>query len=149
MKPVLFLDFDGVLNTPKTWGSWRNARKPIVPIEDHLLENVRTLVDMFDMLVVISSTWRNVMDRDDIIKALDTVGARLYPDELAWKTDFVGDHRGRQIERWLDARPCAHLILDDDSDFLPGQNPIKTDYKVGFSEEAMNKAIRKLRSILA
>ena len=57
-------------------------------------------------------------------------------------------YRGFEIQNYLDAQKnvLSYCILDDDCDMLPTQldNFIQTDFRVGLTEDNVNKAIKIL-----
>lgn len=145
---ILFLDFDGVLNTPKSWGKWRNDDGSVSPpLESDLVARLKEIVEKHDLEVVVSSTWRNVIDRAETVKHLgDWVDGRINRDET-WRTGSGADgHRGLQIKQYLVERfgtsEMPYLILDDDTDFESDQPHVHTDYKVGLSLNNMKEIDR-------
>ena len=132
-KKVLFLDADGVINNAKTLNidGW--------PIDPFCAFLVGRIVDRTDCAVVLSSSWRV------IIEGRETVANRVTP--IFDVTDSGGSCRGEEIKDWLlDRNVERYAILDDDSDMLPEQQEhfFKTSWEVGLTEEIANKVIEHL-----
>ena len=112
-SPIVFLDFDGVLNTAKTWG---NRREHAVDADKVALLN--NLVEATDAVIVISSTWRRCYTLAELQGFLQMRGLER-PDRVVDVTG--GDDeglRGEEISNWLTAH-CNpkdwpnFVILDD------------------------------------
>jgi hypothetical protein len=131
--PVLFLDFDGVLNHAGTETRYTfpdGARfMGLDPVNVERLNGICELVP--DLRIVVSSTWRTVLDVDGLRAALVQYAFR-YPERIidrtpGWRTitggGIVGAYpeRGNEIQAWLDAQPEAPravAILDDAEDMV-------------------------------
>lgn len=127
---VIFLDIDGVLchhRVSVAYGE-KGLMRTLDPVG---LAMIRRLCSMFDMKVVISSTWRR--EGHDFVRSCFCAAG--YPDLIPldsriWCTDTKGKTRGDEIERYiLDHDVDKYLIIDDDSDFYEYQKKfhIKTD----------------------
>lgn len=117
---VLFLDFDGVLNSEASF-RWEKRKKTIhiantlSPIAcsnlQHILEQDR------DVKIVISSTWRKIHTMVELQNILNSYGVEAA--RIIGKTPltFSGD-RGREIRQWLEDNPnvTKYVIIDDDTD---------------------------------
>src|ERR1022692_2393787 len=107
---VLFLDFDGVLNTEKNHSSTGNFSKAACKNLQELLN------EMPEVKIVVSSSWRR--------KGLSSVKSTLEkngfdPKKIIDITDETDrDDRGHHIERYVkDHKEIEHfVILDDKSD---------------------------------
>lgn len=142
---VIFLDIDGVLNSSRTvaaFGRFPYDLAPGLPYFDLVaLGMVRRLCDETGARVVISSTWRIGRNVTDFVPLqLPVVG--LTPIKRA--------SRGHEIAAWLsDQCPGsveAYVILDDDSDMLPGQVPyfVHTSIEDGLLYSHYEQALRIL-----
>lgn len=109
---IVFLDFDGVLNTPRTW-----TRPTHRAIERPLVRRVSDLCDATDARIVISSAWR----LHQSVATLQTILGRhgLNPTRVIDRTPWL-PHQPRQDEilQWL--RQTRHAVarfvaLDDDT----------------------------------
>jgi hypothetical protein len=140
---VIFLDFDGVLNS-REWfiknQKMIQSRKSILTRSREQLDPAAVkLVSDFalekDADTVISSTWRRLHTLKEINAMLKARGwqARL-PFDVTPKTDE--GFRGDEVNRWLwDNRPIhPHVIFDDDGDFHPDQPIVQTTFEFGITE---------------
>jgi hypothetical protein len=112
-RPILFLDFDGVLNTPATW-----CKRPlgVDTLDADKVQRLAALVDRIDADVVISSSWRYIHDLDDLRSILAAKGLPEYRvlDVTPRAADAGGD-RGAEVSAWLErliGKP-AFVIVDD------------------------------------
>lgn len=147
-KPIIFLDCDGVVNCMETFMR-RKPGDPLYVTEPILVGRVQRLAEQFDARIVICSTWRKFHDRSQFATLFPSwLGERLHP---IWRTPDTGFRRGYDIRKWFDEAyhkgyidaSVPYVILDDDSDFLPGQYHVKTDALSGISNEHVAQA-RKL-----
>jgi hypothetical protein len=111
---LLFLDFDGVLNTNE-WRElcWDALREPHEYLLSVLVERVNEIVADSKAQVVASTAWRTEYSRVALETFLRQAGA-TFP--LLSTTPFIGGPRGEEISAWLDAasEPVeAFVILDD------------------------------------
>lgn len=133
---VIFLDFDGVLNSFRTVVAF--GRYGFPPREEkHFMRSelrldpvaiglVRDLCEKSGAKVVISSTWRIGTPIEHFIRLFGAYGWQDAP--VIDKTPQLDGFRGTEIMRWLEEHQTVthHVIFDDDSDFHPGQPLIKT-----------------------
>ncbi len=135
MRPVLFLDIDGVLNSTEWQKSYvpsplfhnlpnelKHAEEALDPIAMGLLNDV---VEATNCLVVLSSTWRKQYPLHIVTRLLRYRGFqhRLFgatPD-LSYTRAGPRRMRGDEIDWWLKelGEPCRFAIVDDDSDMEP------------------------------
>lgn len=162
---VIFLDFDGVINTlqidTKPFGV--NCRSQIerdgfyylmCNESDGIVSNrqavmwLNKLCKDIDAKIVVSSTWR--MGK----KGLDTLRNILYNSGLIEDIEIIGAtpvvydplyHRGKEIDEYLKEHKEIknYIILDDDADMLPEQMflLVKCDTYAGFTEREYIKAL--------
>lgn len=117
---VLFLDFDGVLNSEASFRM--EVRKGNEHVSDSLSEvacsNLQYVLEKVpDLRIVISSTWRLLHDMAFLRKLLTSYNVDA--DRVIGKTPAtMSRHRGREIGLWLeDSDPIDSLvIIDDDGD---------------------------------
>jgi len=164
---VIFLDFDGVINSEQSSTFWHNKRDQekwenemysswegtlfeylaheFCPIA---LSNVEELVRRVpDVKIVVSSTWRLGHTVDDLKKILKH--AKLVADAIIDVTPAFRDGpRGNEIKDWLDRHPevTNYVIIDDDRDMLEEQqeNFVNTSSLHGFLYGEMLQAERIL-----
>jgi hypothetical protein len=124
-NPIVFLDFDGVLNSD-SWIYSHDTRgfDHVDPSRVHL---VNDLLHRTDAHVVVSSAWRILHSLPSLRRGLASKGFR---GRIIGVTDRSGPIRGCEIDRCLElhGRP-PFVILDDNSDmgallpFLVQTNP--------------------------
>lgn len=112
--PVLFLDVDGVLNSM----TWFASQPPtaVTEVDPAAVRRIQRIVAATGAKVVLSSSWRNKGDNNDLEQKLVAAGVPI-DDRTPW---LDGDlwHRGDEIQQWLDDHPGTYpfAILDDDAD---------------------------------
>lgn len=160
---ILFLDFDGVLNSQK-WliankeaiinGSgltWRGAAE-LDPIG---VRRVLSIIEATGAAVVISSSWRIIHEMEEIKEIFKLAGFPEMGQHIIDKTPFERfEHvlRGNEIQDWIiqfeskNGQLTSFCILDDDSDMLPRQRPnfVQTTWQDGIQEEHVQRAIKIL-----
>lgn len=152
-RPVIFLDFDGVLNTERHQARLAVEGKPNKdawgPLFDpSAVENLRLIIDNTDAAIVISSSWRYA-HRLGSLRMMWEV--RELPGEIIGTIPCGATYisRGEDIECWLDkyGRP-DYVIIDDLDDFSPAQHDryIETNTIVGITDADAQKAIEILNS---
>ena len=152
-RPVIFLDFDGVLNTEQYQAQLAIDGKPTKdawgPLFDpHAVANLRKILDATSVGIVISSSWR-YLHRLSSLRMMWEV--RELPgeiiDTLPCGAQYIS--RGEDIECWLEThgRP-DYVIIDDLDDFFPSQQrPIcGGESHVGITGADAIKAIEILNS---
>ena len=91
---IIFLDFDGVLNSSKTTGQ---------ELEPLLVKKLNYLVDKTDALIVVTSSWRighDIKYLDDVLRNYGYNGFFVYGFTL---TRLNSDYnRSLQIKEWLE-----------------------------------------------
>jgi len=170
MKRVLFLDFDGVLNTESYQQKLQSEGKPrqdgYGPLFDpKAVENLKMILDAVpDVLLVINSSWK--LEGLDRMRALWE--ARGLPGSVHSVTpDYAPDlitidladpenlallaGKGNEVKEWISRyapNGCKYVILDDVPDYLPEQAAfvICTDPCKGITEEDAIIAISLLNS---
>ena len=168
MNKVIFLDFDGVLNTEKYQAGLRAEGKKgydkYGPLFDpDAVGNLRRILDaVLDAPVVISSSWKmeGLSRMKDMWQFRKMPGSvhDITPDYLPqdWHIDLdtVDDFsilvgRGNEVRQWLKENMpdgCRYVIFDDLPDYLPDQRGhlITTDPRIGISKEDADHAIKVL-----
>lgn len=140
-KRIIFLDMDGViLSGPDLWNSSFIPKNRYIPPERVARLNRLAI----DAQVVVSSTWRR--DATTAVRLLE-MGVPIHAD---WRTGEErgpeGQERGFQIQTWLDRHPEveAYVILDDDSDMMPGQPLVQCEFEIGLTDKEMYEAMEVL-----
>lgn len=153
MTKVIFLDIDGVLNTPeyqkKQFKKWKKGTGKTRDEFGYLfcpeaVNNLEYLVHVTGAKVVVSSSWR--------IKGLDYLRQmfkhrNILVEIIDVTPELNSVDRGVEIQEWLSNEEIErYVILDDDTDFLPEQKRyfVNTPDKDGFNWKCMVKAIKIL-----
>ena len=152
----LFLDIDGVLNTPTS-----KARcGQYVGIDSAKVLLLKYIVEQTGALIILNSTWKTNWEKDPAHKSKQDNMAN-YLDRKLWfadlavsdKTPDVADgqylSRGEGIVEFLNAREWESFVILDDLQFdYDGCGLtdyfVKTDINVGLTEELAKKAIEIL-----
>lgn len=151
-KPIVFLDFDGVVETIYWYETPEGLR--MHNFSGHTELNNKQAIGWLNELynkipynVVISSTWRMSMTVDKLQKLLINSGFNKNIKVIG-KTDVLYQPRGLEIEKWLEDNHFKgkFIIIDDDSDMchLMG-NLIRTDCQLGFTIYDYQKALNMLK----
>ena len=147
-KSIIFLDFDGVLNTGQYQAQLAMEGKPTRdawgPLFDpRAVENLKLILDASDADVVVTSSWRYILPARSLRMMWKErnmpgrIGAILPCDTFCLS-------RGEEIECWLSdhGRP-RYIILDDVDEFSPGQHDrlVEVNPVVGISEADAERGI--------
>lgn len=144
---VIFLDFDGVLNSRRylleqvTYG---------VNIDPTRMELLKKIIDATGAEIVLTTSWRTYWS-DDSAECEET-GCIIndifaqYGLAIYGKTPDLNDDREREIEEWLLLNPdVTHfVVLDDmflDAKFLRGHFVRTSNFKYGLEEDDVEAAI--------
>lgn len=159
---LIFLDFDGVLNSRKWMEDFhqkvREHNKPestiLVEPEDALdpapVALINQLVEKSGAKVIISSSWRILHGLESLNKILKNAGATFEASDITPRTY---EERGLEIQMYLDYLSSkgdvveSFVIIDDDSDmahFLNTKHFIKTAFEFGFMEWHLEEALKVL-----
>lgn len=147
---IIFLDVDYVLNsTRKLKEVYKKTGKPhsgySYPFDERCMENLKRIVLETGSNIVITSVWRKTEEgRSVLLTELEKYGLDKYV--IGW-TPVLNDKRGKEIASFLSDLDdeVSFVILDDNSDmgeYLPFL--VKTNSKVGLTEENAHEAIQKL-----
>ena len=143
---VLFLDYDGVVNTPMWDDTGKNCR--FNHSGDNKVNNFQAVqrVSKFckecGYAIVVTSTWRFENNYKDCL-----VNGGLWDDiQILGQTPYVSTgNRGDEIQKYLEEHPEVEnfLIFDDDSDMGDLlDHLIKTDSTFGFSMYNYDAAVQ-------
>lgn len=150
--PIIFLDFDGVLNHRDTLHRVGNfcedAVDGLMGIDPFCVQALDSVLAKTKAKVVISSTWRTMFPVGQLAQLLRRQGLTMWRS-IVGKTPTNGLARGYQIQAWIDAqfvKPSTFVILDDGDDMvhllhrLVRCNP----YDGGLTSEVAGRAISML-----
>jgi hypothetical protein len=143
---VLFLDIDGVLNTPKMLG-----RFGIDFVDNILVALVARIVNETDCKIVLSSTWRiDQKDRMVAVRELAQYGLEIHSDTPVitrsggWESGG-SVRRAEEIQAWLDQNPVERFaILDDMQDACIEGSFFRTDENRGLTVQIAEQVIQHL-----
>ena len=145
MKPVIFLDFDGVLN--------RQAETIGCPIiEPRPAKNLNTLIQHTDARLVIISSWRkwlidDVMDYEGFNLLLQTHGVAADIVGYLQERSLTPIEKAESIRHWIKRHAgdlvCRYVVIDDQP--LEIDNLVQTDPTQGLTCNDVVKAYRILR----
>jgi hypothetical protein len=161
--PVLFLDFDGVLNSDKWFRQTSNAAEDVEcgmerNIDPEAVRNLNRIIESTGCQVVISSTWRRgntiaTLLRLLVKRGLDKkhsdrfIGATPVLDSLHDSGLWIAPVRGEEIQAWLDGNPEVErfVIVDDDPDMAHlAPHLVQTKILHGLTAERADAAINHL-----
>lgn len=149
---VLFLDFDGVLNSR----AYRSERPPLdqkfgwgTPehedwsLDKTAIRRLNRIAELPDVVIVVSSMWRIHRARADLRGLLMRNG---FTGRLIDKTPVLNKPRGVEIREWLRQtvrKVASFVILDDDDDFCEfgADRLVLTSGDYGLRDEDVDKAI--------
>lgn len=157
---VIFLDFDGVLNSQGSFVLEDRIRKDNVrrqgvkgKVNESLCHvctsNFQLVLDQYpEAKVVLSTTWRTMFSIEWLKEKL----ASYHVDSsrvIGVTPQHWGDRRGQEIQDWLDEHPeVKHYIVIDDNDWgispLHGDRFVKTTWESGMTFQHAVEAIEKL-----
>lgn len=153
---VLFLDFDGVLNSDALFRA--NGNRYLADMLDvAAVARVNAILARTGARVVVSSTWR--LDRS--LEQLRAVLARHgFAGEIVGVTPVLRDvdedgiavtrdaPRGLEIQSWIDDQPEppeSFAILDDDADMVHLEpRLVRTLFAVGLDDDGVEAAVALL-----
>lgn len=163
IQKVIFLDFDGVMNTERYIAERRRNGLPVSDRYGYLfdpeaVDNLRRIINATGAAVIISSSWR--LEGEERMEAM--WHERTLPGQLIGvtgqspHTNFpvavgrkAGVAKGEEIRSWLKEhapQPCCYVIFDDEADIRSEQLPhfIHTDPRIGITRADAERAIRIL-----
>lgn len=147
---VIFLDIDGVLNNNKTYsrmdfGAY-TMRGTAFTREDidwdtDCVDQLKRIVLATGAKIVISSTWRKLFSLDELrlMFAMYEIDAEI----IGCTPESQRGFRGDEINQYLSHHTIEdYIIIDDDTDFYPQQQRVKTSIEVGLTKRKADKAIK-------
>ncbi len=154
---VVFLDFDGVLNSDKTTEKIYVGKYGfrVTGFDTDKVQLVSKLCEETDADAVISSTWRDHFSLAEIRELLSARGftGRVVgrtPKGDGYKMSSDNKHmRGVEIQMYIDQctsryRPGTFVVLDDiETQFYPDRQ-VLTREREGFTQKGYDKALKIL-----
>ena len=150
-RKIIFLDFDGVLNTEYYQSLLQYQGKPWQDeygafFDPKAVKQLKRIIDATDADIVIESSWKYL--GLDAMKELWDV--RNLPGTIIDITpSLLGKNKGVEIASWLSKyakQDIRYVIIDDEYVILDSQLPhfILTNPYEGITEEQANRAISML-----
>ena len=151
MTKIIFLDFDGVLNTEHYQDLLQYQSSPWQDeygafFDPKAVKQLKSIIDATDADIVVESSWKYL--RLDAMKELWEV--RNLPGTIIDITSsLLGKNKGVEIASWLSKyakQDIRYVIIDDEYVILDSQLPhfILTNPYEGITEEQANRAISML-----
>ena len=153
---VIFLDVDGVLNTPSS----ESRCGEYIGIDDEKVEKLKKIVEKTKAEIVLISTWKKYWRKEEKLKPLQDYSANYLDEKLAKqglkaidKTKDKADgrylSRGESILEYVYRNNVLNYIILDDCQFdYDGcdltDNYIKTNQIEGLSEQQVKAACETL-----
>ena len=133
-KPVIFLDFDGVLNSLRSTLAFGGCGRH--QFDAVAVDLMARLAGKADARVVVSSAWRIGQTVEGLRIILGEYSTTLAARVIGMTPRGL-ECRGAEIAQWLAENPSEHnrsfVIVDDDADMLDGQLPrfVQTRHRDG------------------
>ena len=155
MQPIIFLDFDGVVETIY----WEQDENGVWNFNVHKhgrqeLNNKQAIGWLNELYrrvpydIVVSSTWRIGMSVEELQNLITNSG--FNPEiRVIGATPRLYQQRGKEIQQWIDDNNFTgkFIIIDDDSDMchlLPLL--VRTDCQLGFTIYDFQKSLKLLQN---
>lgn len=149
MKKIIFLDVDGVLNTPKLIGKFGFDF-----IDDVLVALVARIVRETGAGIVLSSTWRiEDKNREMVVRALSRHGLEIFDctpviERSGGWVEGSWVRRHEEIGAWIRNNTVEKFaIIDDLDDAAIEGSFFQTDEDVGLTVEIAERVIKHLEKI--
>lgn len=117
MCKIIFLDFDGVMDTAYydnfcVANGLPESDEYGCVFDPECVKALGRIIDATDASIVVTSTWKDFMTIDEFQMMWNV---RRLPGEIIDATPTISKHRGDEIDAWLNAygQPCDYVILDD------------------------------------
>lgn len=147
---VIFLDFDGVLNS-KNYFRKSGIGAPFIDTSRMVL--LAELTNKTNARIVLTTSWREHWDRKP--EKCDAIGKQIneifgsFSLKIFDKTPRLKNERDREILQWLSENgDVQNYVILDDMPFGWGEltpHFVRTlDYKDGLDESSLNKALKIL-----
>ena len=152
-RPVLFLDFDGVLGAGRVWAQNESRRWtcPAGWLDPVLIARLNRLVRHTGAVVVLSTSWRKYLGAESAAGVLRACG---FTGEVVGATEVMGEgveQRHREIERWLREHPgvTRWVAVDDCELALPPERFVRTHAVHGLTDDDCDRVAAILREPVA
>jgi len=155
---LLFLDFDGVLNSSRSMGFRKECKLcgGLCWFDPKAIARLNTVLERTGAMIVVSSSWRVGRKLTELREILHGHGVTEFTVVAATPTPFTllektgqllttAVTRGEEIAAWLKLRegyrtPRSWAIVDDDPSMAPvAHRHVKTDWTEGLLDEHVEK----------
>lgn len=150
-RPVVFLDFDGVLGAGRLWAANEHRRWtcPAGWLDPALVARLNRLVRRAGADVVLSTSWRRYLGADSTRGVLRACG---YTGRVVGATAVMGEgveERHREVERWLRENPGVPrwVAVDDCELDLPPARFVRTHAVHGLTDADVDRAVAILGEV--
>jgi len=148
VRRLIFLDFDGVLNSHQ-WmlrrAESKRERGAVLGLDPAAVGLLNQLLDRSRAKVVVSSTHR-LAGLPHCKRLLKSTG---FTGEVIGATPVLDMLRGLEIQAWLDAQVARDrfVILDDDAQDMAHlrEHLIQTGFHAGLTQAHVDEAVTRLR----
>ena len=152
---VIFLDFDGVMDTAYFGHVLGKEGLPChdefgAVFDPNCVRNLKEIIDKTGAEIVVTSSWKSLMTYRDMLNMWEQRGLPGYVID-ATPSSSGYRHRGDEIDAWLKEckDECQYVILDDidESNFNEHQLPrlIVVNPYYGLDTESAERAIKMLQ----
>lgn len=158
-RPIVFLDFDGVLNSYAHEARGLQSHPLWENLDPESIACLNTILKATNAQVVISSTWRVMHTMRQLRERLEKFG---FKGEIIGRTpefpsvNCIEVYRGWEIDRWLQDNGrvdfstrqfrCPFVIIDDNSDMVHLlDHLVKTSMAEGLIPEQIGACIGMLQ----
>lgn len=160
IRPLIFLDIDGVLNNHATIAASKGSDSSLHSIDPACQARLQAFIDETQAEVVLSSTWRLFDNAREALRDIGLSWIGMTPD-LNRLPDANGlwteKPRSSEILAWLHAHPeCANrptFIIDDDGDARVWDHPnvvfIHTQFSTGLTDSHVHTMRRWLAKMVS
>ena len=150
---VIFLDFDGVMDTAY-YDNYLNYMglpekdKQGVVFDPDCIANLRRIIDETGADIVVSSTWKDFMTYKEILEMWEY---RKLPGFVTDTTPTCSRKRGDEIDSWLEEcnTECEYVIIDDMDETQFNEHQYDRLFVVnpydGLNEQTAEKVIQLFR----
>lgn len=113
---IIFLDFDGVLNSHQSWKDGFCDSRGIAALSPKHVDRLNSIINNTEAVCVISSTWRELHSQEEIDNFLTKAG---FTGKVIGQTPVGGTCRAEEISEWLRrnkgriGNDCSFIVLDD------------------------------------
>ncbi len=141
---IIFLDFDGVLNS---YGYLRRTGQAGLCLDPSRLDLLGKIVDATDAKLVLTSSWREHWSAESSSE-IDRIFAE-HRMTVYGKTPHLRSGREQEIRAWLAEHPAESFVVLDDrflnADFLDGHFILTSNLRDGLDQEDVRRAIAILK----